>query len=61
MELELLKLFEKHFNFHANLVDGKNDWGNVINGTWNGIVGQVANGASFTRVHLVETFHKFTN
>ena len=49
MELELLKLFEKKFNFHANLIDGKNDWGNLVNGSWNGIVGQVNNGASLLR------------
>ncbi len=46
MELELLKLLEKRYNFKTVFVDGYQQWGMKVNGTWTGVVGQVYYGVT---------------
>ena len=48
MELQLLSILEKRFQFRANLIDGHQQWGMQVNGTWTGVVGQVYNGVNYT-------------
>lgn len=44
METELLHMLELKFNFHANYIDGKQNWGmRQSNGNWNGMMEQVIN------------------
>ena len=40
-EVELLNALKQFFNFQYDIVDCNNDWGNYINGTWTGLIGQV--------------------
>lgn len=41
MELELLKILQKRYNFRTYFIDGHQEWGVQVNGTWTGVVGQV--------------------
>lgn len=51
IELELLKILSTQYNFTPHLIDGKNGWGWQENGTWLGVIGQLANRVS--KVNLI--------
>lgn len=48
VDTELLKVLEQKYNFKSVLVDGRQDWGALVNGKWTGMVQQVRNGVIFT-------------
>ena len=52
MEIELLRMLERQFNFSSNLVDGQDVWGAKVNNIWNGVVGQVYYGVSALQLYI---------
>ena len=52
VEIELLRLLEKYFNFRSHFIDSHQVWGNIENGTWTGNVGLVYNKVSFPILYL---------
>lgn len=43
METELLQTLAQKFNFRPSFVDGRQNWGSLLNGSWGGMMGQVLN------------------
>ena len=43
MEIQILKILEVKYNFKSKLLDAKQMWGTLVNGTWNGMVAQILN------------------
>ena len=39
--MELLNYMKQFFNFQYKIVDCNQVWGNYINGTWTGVIGEV--------------------
>ena len=46
IDVELLKMMERKYNFATKYIDGNQDWGSLINGRWTGIINQVLNNVS---------------
>ena len=41
IEVELLKELKKYFKFQYDVLNCNENWGNYINGTWTGVIGNV--------------------
>lgn len=60
LEIELLTFLQRKFNFQANFIDNREDWGNWVNGSWTGSVGLVHNGtAHFGMCKVSQTLQRF--
>ena len=46
VDLELLHILEKRFNFRSNLLHSNDNWAQIVNGSWTGVVGNIVNGIS---------------
>ena len=40
-EVELLNALKQLFHFQYEIVDFNQDWGNYLNGTWTGFIGEL--------------------
>ena len=41
IQVELLNSLKQLFNFQYSVVDCNEEWGNYMNGTWNGVIEKV--------------------
>ena len=46
LEIELLEMLKRKYNFSTNFIDGMQEWGVIINGSWTGIINQILNKVS---------------